>query len=462
MKRQRQREERDKRSAVLRYTELLAPRTVREDELLRVSRRHPEIEIQARWFAGEFGRDFVTTDGEPVQIVQFGVWNREAGPDFAEAAIRLGEKTRKGSIELDTDPRDWEAHGHSTNPDYETVILHVCCSASAKTFFTRTARNRLVPQIVLNLSQIEDPPPYELPSARPGRCVAPLRDLGESKALEIIEAAARYRLQRKSARLRRMAETCGRDEALYQALAAALGYKHNKLPFTLLAQRLPLRVLKSGPADALLFGVAGFLRETDLSPLTRDTRAYLRKQWDDWWPQRAAFERLVLPSRLWRLGGSRPVNHPQRRLAALAHFVRHWPTVRRFSAKPEPAAFRRFCASLRDDYWEHHYTVRSASSAKPMALVGASRATEILSNVLFPLAFADDPGCWDAYRSLPATLSNRPVAIAATRLFGSLPPRSILDRAMYQQGLLQIYEDFCLRDASDCSRCPFPRQIERW
>ena len=47
----------------------------------------PEIELQARWFSGEFGREFRTVDGRAARVIQFGVWNREAGPDFAEAAI---------------------------------------------------------------------------------------------------------------------------------------------------------------------------------------------------------------------------------------------------------------------------------------------------------------------------------------------------------------------------------------
>jgi hypothetical protein len=28
--------------------------------------------------------------------------------------------------------------------------------------------------------------------------------------------------------------------------------------------------------------------------------------------------------------------------------------------------------------------------------------------------------------------------------------------------LLQIYEDFCLQDNSDCAHCPFPEQMQRW
>jgi hypothetical protein len=87
----------------------------------------------------------------------------------------------------------------------------------------------------------------------------------------------------------------------------------------------------------------------------------------------------------------------------------------------------------------------------------------MLANVFYPLAVAADPQRVIGYRNLPAALSNRRVEIAALRLFGDSPLKtSLLKNAAMQQGLLQIYEDFCLRDASDCAECLFPRQLARW
>src|SRR4029077_2174762 len=163
--------------------------------------------------------------------------------------------------------------------------------------------------------------------ARPGRCQAPLKDLPEERVLSVIGAASSFRQQRKAARLRTMAENHGRDEALFQELAAALGYKQNKLPFTLLAQRLPIAVLRAHEdiAEALLFGVAGFLAMPDLSVYESETRVYLRTLWDQWWRHRDEMQRLILPGKLWRMSGARPLNHPQRRLGALAAIAREWP-----------------------------------------------------------------------------------------------------------------------------------------
>jgi len=56
------------------------------------------------------------------------------------------------------------------------------------------------------------------------------------------------------------------------------------------------------------------------------------------------------------------------------------------------------------------------------------------------------------------------VAQPAWALFGDNEARRKLFTRYYhqQQGLLQIYDDFCLEDASDCRDCPFPEQLAQW
>ena len=446
-----------------RYARLLLS-GARETPLLRVPRELTEMELQAHWFAGDFGREFRTVDGRAARVVQFGVWNHEAGPDFAEAAVSFdGGAPVRGSIELDPEARDWERHGHAENPDYENVVLHVVTRAGASESFTRTAQHRHVPQVLLDVASLTSEPPNPLPAAIPGRCCAPLRALPEEQAREVLLGAAQFRLRKKAAALATLTELHGADEALYQALAATLGYKSNKLPFTLLAQRLPLRLLRRGDADALLFGVSGFLPATDLAAFDADTRSYVRGLWERWWPRRAEFERLAIAPAFWRMAGQRPANHPQRRLAALAGIIRHWPKIRALRDRCTPAEVHEFFAQLRDEYWDHHYTVSSRPAAKRMALVGASRVTEMLANVFFPLAIAADPTRWTGFKTLRAPLANQRVEVAALRLFADSPRAAeFLKFAALQQGLLQVYEDFCLRDASDCEQCPFPRQLAGW
>ena len=292
-----------------------------------------ELEWQSRWFAGDFGREFVTADGEAVSIVHFGWWNRGAGPDFRDCVITRSGETRRGSIELDREPRDWENHGHAVNPAYDDVVLHLFLKRRGADFFTRTSAHTQVPQVLL-------PPPGSsaaregLAAAKPGRCLQVFHTLSPASRDGVLQSAARHRLDRKAKRLRRVAAIHNPDEALFQALADALGYARNRLPLTVLAQRLPLRFLRSRKeeAAALLFGFAGFLDGPVFDHADTETRAWLRTLWDRWWKHRDASPpgapRVPVT---WISTGTRPQNHPQRRVAALSELVAHWSSLRRMT-----------------------------------------------------------------------------------------------------------------------------------
>ncbi len=118
-----------------RYAQMRDTTRVYERALFAVARIPSELELQARWFAGDFGREFVSTNGDQVDIVQFGVWNRAAGPDFRDAAIRInGGEPIHGCIEIDLLDRSWESHGHATNPAFEATALHVFVEKSDRAF----------------------------------------------------------------------------------------------------------------------------------------------------------------------------------------------------------------------------------------------------------------------------------------------------------------------------------------
>ncbi|MDQ6626530.1 MAG: DUF2851 family protein, partial [Verrucomicrobiota bacterium] len=390
----------------------------------------------------------------------------EAGPDFTDAVIRVdGDEVMRGSIEFDLINRSWETHGHSTNPAFEATVLHVFVHASDQAFFTRTLAHRNVPQVCVDLATLPESFAANVPLARPGRCQAPLRGLAEERVASVLAGAAKFRLRRKAAHLRSLIDAHRRDEALFQELAAALGYKQNKLPFTLLAQRLPLARLRdrADDAEALLFGVAGFLAASDLGVYEHETRAYVRTLWDRWWRQRDAMQRLVLPAQLWSFSGARPLNHPQRRLGALAALAASWPALTKRISARDSAGVETFLTDLAHPFWNWHYTLTSDATTRQMALIGSSRAAEILANVVFPFLWAEGAELWGDYEKLPARLTNRRLETAITRLFGDDPRRvQFTRRVAQQQGLLQIYEDFCLQDNSDCAQCPFPEQIQKW
>jgi len=435
--------------------------------------RPPELELQSRWFAGEFGRQFQTTSGQPVEVVQFGSWNHAAGPDFSEVAVRLGGRVLTGCLELDWDVRDWERHGHAENTAYDAVVLHVFFEQPAGIFFTRTSGHREVAQVRLDLAEFHPVGGGGRPAeARCGRCSFPLQEMAAEDVAAMMAAAARQRLERKAARLSRLAALHGWDQAIFQEVAAALGYRRNPWPMTLLAQRLPLRLLATHPAGApaLLFGAAGFLQSQVYEKAPAETRDYLRSLWQTWWKHRDEFC-AVSPPR-WHLAGTRPQNHPHRRMGALTQVVAQWKKIRPGFDLPAPGLtppsvrLAEALSELTHPYWDHHFTLTSASAAHPLALIGASRISDILANVAFPCYARRpdaEPSAWAAFTALPATLDNEKSRRAALRLLGHRPDAATLQKKLFQQqALLQIYDDFCLQDSSDCAACLFPEQLARW
>ena len=124
---------------VERYAQMRDMTRVHERALFASPRIPSELELQARWFAGDFGKHFVSIGGDKIDIIQFGTWNREAGPDFREAAIRMnGGEPIPGCIEIDLLDRSWETHGHATNPAFEATVLRVCRANRPRIFHAHT------------------------------------------------------------------------------------------------------------------------------------------------------------------------------------------------------------------------------------------------------------------------------------------------------------------------------------
>ncbi len=390
----------------------------------------PELEWQARWFAGEFGREWIGRDGIEIRILDFGRWNREAGPDFVDARLRIGREETTGDIELDPDVRDWERHGHATNAGYRQVVLHVFLRQPDARFFTRTVDHREVTQL-------------QLPTAsrtRPRATPDPEIACDGSHSAAILHAAARHRLDGKARALRRYAAAHGEDASWFAATATALGYRRNQTPFLLLAQRIGHAAASAPAGEAMLFGLAGFLEDAEPPAADRDVRSYLRGLWEDWWSRRAGCEKLILPAAVWRYSGARPANHPHRRVAALARIAAAWPVLRDALAHGDQAAFAARLESLDHPFWQERCNLRADPLDRPQALVGPDRIRDFLINIFHPLALGRDDGAWADFVSQRGPAPAGIMRETARKFFGedhSLP----LSHAVIQQGLLQLERD---------------------
>jgi len=440
----------------------------------------PERVLQSVWLHQRLLRDQLRLlDGRPLRVLHPGFWNKEAGPDFRGAVIQIADDPpRSGDVEIDLVASNWRAHRHQDNPAYANVILHVLWSADAGASPDRPAlalENALDSPIAELHSWADSPSAATWPDHVQGVCSAPLRELSAEQSLELLNQAGLSRLQRKARELEIRARHAGWEQALWEGLFRALGYKQNVWPMQRLSELRGLLCADCAapvPLQARLLGVAGLLPGDDSD---RQFNPFVRTLWDHWWRDRERFADGLLPKTLWRFNGLRPANQPQRRLALAAHWLGAADLFDRLEAwfaaenagPPEDSLLACLQPPL-DDYWSWHWGLSTERLPKPQPLLGQSRATDLAVNVVLPWFHARArAGCNAAlerraeakYLAWPAAQDNAVLRLARQRLFGQPAPRW-LNTAAAQQGLLQIVRDFCQHTNALCADCLFPEMAK--
>lgn len=399
--------------------------TLRENPPSRVS----EMEIQARLFAGEYGTGWTTTSGRQVEILHFGRWNHEAGPDFIGVRFRFdGGDECEGDLEVDMDARDWERHGHATNPAYAGVLLQIFVDTPEASAFARTTEFREVLQARLTVGEVASSRLRHLPGA-----------VDREAALAMIDEAAEFRLRQKHAAHARAVALHGADTAMFHAIAAGLGYKNNSIPFLLSAQRAGLRAAGGPDGEALLFGLAGFLQPRTFDNADDSTRNYLKPLWDKWWPLRDSYSRLALSPDRWKFSGIRPSNHPHRRMGALAALASQFSRFRSVIKSGGEKGFAEFFVDFEHPYWSRHWNLSAGLLDSDLALVGPDRVRDLLVNAYLPSLPLESARA--VIQSLRGTTPGGRIRLASEWLVGSVD-RELMRTASQQQGLLQLFADF--------------------
>jgi len=461
----------------------------------------PERLLQAIWRHQRLRRDRLrTADGRMVRILHPGFVSVEGGPDFRGAVIQLGDAPpASGDVEIDLRTGGWRAHGHDRNPNFKNVILHVVWeqfgvppSGGLPGQSRLKAELQNKPPAILSLYGALDAPlaelalwlehdsPRVLPEKLRGQCCAVLRDLDEPRQDRILHAAARVRFQAKAEQFRTRARHAGWEQACWEGLFRALGYKHNVWPMHNLAEtrpRWPCGPEPVGVIQARLLGLAGLL-PGECPRAAADGAVYLRRLWDSWWREREEFSDRILPRPVWRFHGLRPANHPQRRLALVAHWLadgRWLAGLEDWCAAEIPdgklaGSLRRRLEVKRDEFWSWHWTFRSARLPAPQPLLGAARTADLAVNVILPWLWARAAAGGNEklrrviehrYAVWPRAEDNSLLKLARQRLLGVGRSRALRNAAA-QQGLIQILRDFCEHSNALCEQCRFPALVRGW
>ena len=420
------------------------------------------------------------TRGQPLRVLHPGFWNREAGPDFRQAIIQVGDAPpRTGDIEVDRHPTAWFQHGHARNPAYRNVVLHVVWNAAPS--HPELPTLALEPHLEGPLSELvpwlDTGSLTAIPPGTLGRCYPSLQGLPHESLAELLTASARKRLEQKTRFHGIRSRLAGRDQSLWESLFTALGFQHNRWPLQHLAEIVAAEACDDPRTwEARLFGLSGLLPVDP--PSTVDAVRLFRDLWDTWWRERARWSDDILPRQVWRFNGIRPANHPQRRLALAARWradsglperLRIWLDQCASEDRPPGVLLRKTLEENlpTDSFWNRHWTLRSERQPLHIPWLGESRTTDIAMNAVLPWlrAQAESAGDMNAVRRIealyfqwPTGQDNGRLRQIRQRLFSLTRPR-LPQGAAIQQGLLQIAEEFCEPGGSLCESCRFPELI---
>jgi hypothetical protein len=439
-----------------------------------------EMLLQRVWlYQRVLGDRLQTIDGRAVKVLHPGFWNREAGPDFKNALVRIGsDPAVSGDIEIDLVPAGWRQHGHAGNPAYRNVVLHVTWEPATTqddipSLSLKHALDASLAELTFWLGVEPKPPPDTLA----GQCSGPFRALDQQRVRDVVRQAAQARLRGKSEQLLARARQVGWNGALWEGLFSALGYKRNVWPMRRVAELLPLLASELPSAsEPAIFLQSRFLGASGMLPAelrqTKTSENYLRQVWDAWWRDADQMREHALPAAIWNFAGIRPVNHPQRRLALAAHWVGRGQLPRQLENWLERTigkedllpSLEQLLQVKHDDFWSYRCTLRSAPGKSARPLLGENRVTDLAINVILPWLYVRawagrNHALADAaearYFHWPSGEDNSVLRLARQRLFGGVSAR-FQKTAAEQQGVMQIVRDFCDHSNAACENCQFP------
>lgn len=379
-------------------------------------------------------------------MVDPGAPNRDGGPDFRNARIRIGRTVFAGDVEIHSGVAEWLQHGHQSDPAYNGVILHVVFDGSPLQYPTVVHSGRTVP--VLKLARFLSDSPEELEAFElqgPAqfetdlKCAQINSKVDPSVLRSWIRKLARERLEMKvrrfEERLReltyeklrvgearrsysaaeleqtpdpfsglpahRLTDRGLWDQLLYEGIMDGLGYSKNREAFVKLARNVTLKLIRSlNPGndcmitEALLLGVAGLLPQVRAlrEPASRDHVRGLRRHW-------RSHRRAVSCGRLheaeWKFFPARPGNFPTVRIAAASSIISKILTEDMFrtviqtiklSVQPltSISLLNKVLIVIPGEFWRSHYHF-DAPAEKVLNPLGRSRAADIVANTFIPL-----------------------------------------------------------------------------
>ena len=394
-----------------------------------------------------------TTDGRLLEVLNPGIHNTDAGPDFTGTKIKLNGIEWVGNVEIHQKTSDWFRHHHDTDAAYENIILHVAAEIDQRLFYPN---GQEIPQLQLSVPSYVEENYSELSH---NDCRPPCRHvIGELSTFLIHNWMTSLTLERFEERtrqimLRREALDKNWEDTLFVTLARNFGFGINGDAFEQWAQSIPMSAVGKHrdslfQIEAIFFGQAGLLEndheDNYYQQLQKEYR-YLRQK----------FTLTPIDPKVWKFLRLRPQNFPYIRIAQLAmlYYEQRLNLSRLLNAQNLDEVSALLLTHV-SDYWRTHYTFDTQPTKPVEKTLSPSSIQLVIINSVAPMLFA-----YGKYKS-DHSLCDR-----AFSLWEQLKPENntiirdwasagiSCENAADSQALIQLHRNYCQR--RDCLRCKF-------
>lgn len=401
-----------------------------------------------------------TDEGEKVEVIDPGLHNSNAGPDFFNAKLKIDGMLWVGNVEIHEHASDWVMHGHDQDPAYDNVILHIVGMGDMRVKNSqgeavRQMRMEVPDNIRRNYAQLmkEDkyPPCHKIVTAMPKLTLHSWMSALQTERLE----------QKTEAIMKRAKECCGSwEDAYFTTLARNFGFGVNSEAFEAWAKTLSLQSVAHHRDDifqieTIFLGQAGLLEHEAIPERKRDAAEldpYLARLRKEYAYLTHKFGLNAMDYKMWKFLRLRPQNFPHIRISQLANlYYNRRVGVSMLAACRTVNELQNLFATHVTPYWETHYSF-GCESKKSAKNLSRQSINVIMLNTAIPVLFAygryknDETLCERALQFLEELKAEDN---SITRLWEECGME--IKTAADSQAIVQLKKNYC--DRRDCLRC---------